>query len=154
MVGAIIMSLVLYLVTPVVVVWCVGLGVYVLVRRLMKQMKAAAAAAAAVSGGGQEEKKGNGKRIEEEEEEEEGGEEGKEEAAAVYKVLEVDWKNWMGDPRKSFIPNVLARTPDALDVLHRQIARRRVHDEKGGEKWSGIDNDDDGGASRGHRKVE
>lgn len=71
----------------------------------------------------------------------------------MYKVLEVNWRSWMGDPRKSFIPNVLARTPDALDVLHREIARRRVHEEKGGETWTENGNDDDG-ASRGRRKVE
>jgi hypothetical protein len=72
----------------------------------------------------------------------------------VYKALEMNWKDWVGDPRKSFIPNVLARTPDALDVLHREIARRRVHEEKVGGNWSGTDNDDGGVVKEGRRKVE
>lgn len=98
----------------------------------------------AMDGAAETEKDGKEQKINEEEDEE-GNE------RAVYKVFEINWRNWVENAPKSFVLNILARTPDALDVMHREIARRRVHDEKEGQKCS---DDNHGRTVSGHRKID
>eukprot|EP00624_Nannochloropsis_granulata_P002181 evm.model.NODE_20913_length_5126_cov_24.256731.2 len=110
---------------------------YLKVRRRMNEMKA-------MDGAAETEKEGKEQKINEEEDEE-GNE------RAVYKVFEINWRNWVGNAPKSFVLNILARTPDALDVMHREIARRRAHDEKKRQKCS---DDNHGRTVSGHRKID
>jgi len=116
---ALLMSLLLYVISPVVVAWCVLVWVYFQVRRRINEMKDGVTDDGAAQGGVKELRK----VINEEEDKEA---DGMELFSGMVEVNEK--KGWVGDASKSFILNILARTPDALDVIHRGIARQRVHE--------------------------
>lgn len=116
---ALLMSLLLYVISPVVVAWCVLVWVYFQVRRRINEMKDGVTDDGAAQGGVKELRK----VINEEEDKEA---DGMELFSGMVEVNEK--KGWVGDASKSFILNILARTPDALDLIHRGIARQRVHE--------------------------
>ncbi len=51
------------------------------------------------------------------------------------KVVDLDWRDWVANPAKrrlllpSLVKNIVARAPDLPEVVHREIAARRVHPE-------------------------
>lgn len=124
--AAVLATVVLYLVPLAPLLWGLGMAVYL---RLRQKRAAKAAAAAnsisppppAIPAAPQ----GRNALTEEEQEEEEVAAD----RDAAYKVLDFDWKDWI-DPRKALpalATNVLTRTPDGPELLHREIARRRAH---------------------------
>lgn len=50
-------------------------------------------------------------------------------------VLDLDWRDWLADQRRrgalfpSLVKHLVARAPDLPEVMHREIAKRRVHAE-------------------------
>jgi hypothetical protein len=130
--AALVASLMLYLIPTRLLLLAVGSALYTgLRRRRQASLKAAAAAAAAGSMSPRRTPRTPKTP-------EEGGGEGEEESEGDWegKVVDLDWRDWLANPQKrrmllpSLMKHVVARTPDLPEVIHREIARRRVHPEE------------------------